>query len=190
MKLNSEAAKQAWADYKEFMEGMGHRLDGARGIEQAFKYAFAAGQAHKEEAATAVSSYHEAPKDLVKTFVEKAKKVDPVDKIPYAEFKKGADVSKLHPEVAEKLQTKTGIKRPKQGPVIRRSPKERQTHARLVASILQSAGKPMQLQEIIQLVNASGANWYPKSGSGHMLDAMEHQPCIKKVGYGHYEYQQ
>jgi hypothetical protein len=80
--------------------------------------------------------------------------------------------------------------KPKKARGVLRTYKERQTHARLVASVLQTANRPLQLMEITKLVNESGANWNPSSATGFVLDAMTFNPCIKKVGYGVYQYEQ
>jgi hypothetical protein len=61
---------------------------------------------------------------------------------------------------------------------------------KLVASILQRANGPMKLCDIINAMNAAGADWPPKNASSYMQTAMERYPAIKKVGYGVYAYVQ
>jgi hypothetical protein len=60
-KLNGEDAKQAWEDYKSFLEGMGgdlsigsnpQRNHWVAEVERAFKFAFAAGKAARQDAIT------------------------------------------------------------------------------------------------------------------------------------------
>lgn len=61
---------------------------------------------------------------------------------------------------------------------------------KLVASILQRANAPMKLCDIINAMNAAGADWPAKNASSYMQTAMERYPAIKKVGYGVYAYVQ
>lgn len=71
-----------------------------------------------------------------------------------------------------------------------RSVKEQQQDARLVSSIMQKQGRPMELHEITNAVNSNGGDWYAKSASGHMKKIMEVYPTIKKIGRGLYSYEQ
>lgn len=71
-----------------------------------------------------------------------------------------------------------------------RTPQEIEQDGKLIASILQRHGKPMQLQDIIAAVNTAGANWPANSASGFMIRVMDRYPTIKKVGYGVYGYEQ
>lgn len=61
---------------------------------------------------------------------------------------------------------------------------------KLVASILQRANAPMKLCDIINAMNAAGADWPAKNATSYMQTAMERYPAIKKVGYGVYAYVQ
>lgn len=72
----------------------------------------------------------------------------------------------------------------------KRTPKQIQEDARLVASIMQRHNKPMQLDEITKAVNAAGGEWYKKSASGHMIGIMDIYPTIKKIDRGIYQYVQ
>ena len=72
----------------------------------------------------------------------------------------------------------------------RRSYKQQEQDARLVASIMQRNGDEMRLMDIVAAVNAAGGDWYEKSASGHMIKVMERVPAIKRAGYGMYVYEQ
>jgi hypothetical protein len=165
-KLNGEDAKQAWEDYKSFLEGMGGDLSQGSNpsrnhwvaeVERAFKFAFAAGKASKGEI---VTDLNERPK-MGKIITGEARKVETVEIVN----QKGRTIK-------------------------RRTEAEQAQDARLVASIMQRNGGPMPLHEIIKAVNAAGGDWYDRSASGHMNKVMERIPAIKKVGYGVFEYQQ
>lgn len=83
----------------------------------------------------------------------------------------------------------TGIER-KKGVIRRRSFAQRENEAQLVASILKRNGKATLLEDIFKAVNGAGCNWNPKSASGHMKDVMKHQPCVKRIGFGMFIYEQ
>lgn len=159
MKLNSEQAKAAWVDYKEFM----NLADNGGWIEQAFKFAFALGQStQKEVKPIEVKTNIVAPKEVVE---------------------------QLTLPLTRKATVATGkIKRKFNGRV-KRTYKQRQNEAALVAGILKSKGQPMYLQDITKAVNSAGCNWKEQSVSGYMTDAMAHIPAIKKVGFGMYAYE-
>jgi hypothetical protein len=78
----------------------------------------------------------------------------------------------------------------KQRTITKRTEKEMDQDAKLVASILQRNNGPMALKDILIAVNAAGADWYSKSATNHMNKVMEKQPCVKKASYGFYEYVQ
>lgn len=125
---------------------------------------------------------HSATKEIEQAFKfgyvqgENVKTKEPVAEMPSSE------------RLAQKMQS-MGIG-PKKAPGRRRSDKELEQDARLVASIMQRNGAPMRLQSITIAVNGAGGDWYDKSASGHMAKVMDRVPAIKKIGFGLYEYQQ
>jgi hypothetical protein len=161
IKLNGEDAQQAWADYKEYLIGMGGNLNpehpGAKAwlneVERAFKFAFAAGKSATQVVEPQLS---------------------PVIKV-HVGAKQPTGITRTHNPDRE---------------IKRRSDKQMDQDARLVASIMQRNGGAMKLEDILKAVNAAGGDWYDKSASGHMRKVMERIPAIKKVGYGLYKYEQ
>lgn len=170
MKLNSEQAKAAWVDYKEFMGFDSLNPGTYKHIEQAFKYAFALGQ--------------ETRKEEVKQPIEVKVPNIKIPDIP----KFNAAMEQLRLPLQNNRKA-TGITRTYNGRV-RRTHNQRKNEAALVASILKTKGKEMYLQDIRHAVNAHGCNWKEQSVTGYINDAMERFPQIKKVGHGIYAYEE
>lgn len=90
--------------------------------------------------------------------------------------------------VKDEEKRQLDIKKPKKD-IQRRTDAQQLQDARLVADVLQRNNRAMKVYEILNAVNAAGANWKEQSATGHIYKAMEKFPAIKKVGFGLYKYE-